>query len=56
MFLYFLKGTFQAERKDEKVVYGLVDPINTFDTNLIQVDFSCFHVLDLKHFLKDILC
>ncbi|XP_039274198.2 alkylglycerol monooxygenase-like [Styela clava] len=30
-------GTFQPEKKDEKVVYGLVHPIDTFDSNAIQV-------------------
>lgn len=31
-------GTFQPELKEEKVVYGLVHPINTFDSNGIQLN------------------
>jgi len=30
-------GTFEAEKKDEKVAYGLVHPVNTFDPIHIQI-------------------
>lgn len=36
----FPLGTFQPELKEEKVVYGLVHPINTFDSNGVQVRFT----------------
>jgi alkylglycerol monooxygenase len=30
-------GTFEAEHKDEKLAYGLIHPINTFDPIYMQV-------------------
>jgi hypothetical protein len=35
--VYLFSGTFAAEKKEEKVAYGLVTNINTFDPIYIQV-------------------
>ena len=36
-FQFRLFGTYAAERKDEELAYGLVDPINSFDQLYTQV-------------------
>jgi hypothetical protein len=33
-------GTFESEKKDEKLAYGLVHPIQSFDPIYIQVDLN----------------
>ena len=30
-------GTFQEEKEDEEIVYGLVDPVNSFNPLYLQV-------------------
>jgi len=35
-------GTFEAEKKEEKIAYGLVHPINSFDPIYVQVSQISF--------------
>lgn len=39
-------GTFEAEKRDEKIAYGLVHPIETFDALYIQVIATLTSILD----------
>lgn len=34
------KGTFEAEKRDETLAYGLVHPIQSYDPTYVQVTFN----------------
>lgn len=48
------KGTFEAERKCEKIAYGLVHPNETFDPIYIQVFIVDFILNKCKYILSTI--
>lgn len=39
-------GTFEAEKKDVQIAYGLVHPIETFDPIYIQVNLNLFQLIE----------
>lgn len=41
-------GTFESEKKDEQIAYGLVHPVNSFDPIYIQVRRKFSHFFNKK--------